>query len=153
MKAYGDKKLAKYGTVTGKPSCGCCNGSYAKVGKASNKRNALRGLKKSARQESKALTKELLQGKIDFLYDFKWEIGEFANDYFDECNQIIAWNFIAFIQKIAPELCRTNEQVNTYWDIEPKGLYLLEEYWGEWRPTTPERFTELLEKYSKESRY
>jgi len=64
MKALGDKKTAGYGEVTGKPSCRCCNGSYAKVGRSSNKKNCLRGLKKSARQRDKSdIRKELIELK------------------------------------------------------------------------------------------
>lgn len=56
MKAYGGKISSGYiGSNTQTPSCQCCNGTYAKVGRAKNKRNNLRGLKKSARQANRSI--------------------------------------------------------------------------------------------------
>jgi len=51
MQPYGNKKLKSYGEITGKPSCECCNGKYAKIGK--HWRRKTRGLKKTARQKYK----------------------------------------------------------------------------------------------------
>lgn len=60
MQPYGNTKIKGYGEMTGHPSCKCCNGQYAKVGRAANKKNNLRGLKKKARQEGKRESNEII---------------------------------------------------------------------------------------------
>ena len=152
MKAYGDKKTAGYGTVTGKPGCRCCNGSYAKVGRASNKDNALRSLKKSARQLSKERIEEGIDDNMDHedLISAHYQSGsEIIADY----NLGIIYPFIDTLKKIAPELSWADS--DSSWDdmFDPRGLKALPWKLKKWAPHTNKEWEELIVKASHKWRY
>lgn len=91
MKAYGDKISAGYlGNKTQKSWCRCCNGNYAKVGRAGNKRNNLRGLKKSARQANRSIAVSELEEyeemfDPEFISNLKWNLEmKLSNDCYEK---------------------------------------------------------------------
>ena len=59
MQPYGNKKTRTYPRHMDKPSCKCCNGRYAKIGR--KWRHKCRPAKKQARQEGKS---EIRKGLI-----------------------------------------------------------------------------------------
>lgn len=138
MKAYGDKISAGYmGNKTQKPWCRCCNGSYAKVGRASNKRNNERGLKKSARQVSKDTTEEQLH---EYLFD---EVSPMADvieqaekELAEEMNGIIAEQFTMALKSVVPELSWADSSEDEWWldsGLETRGLSKLTHKMRTWR--------------------
>lgn len=138
MKAYGDKISAGYmGNKTQKPWCRCCNGSYAKVGRASNKRNNERGLKKSARQASKGAAEEQL---YEYLFDevpsMADTIEQAEKELAEEMNGVIAEQFTIALRKIAPELGWADSSEDDWWLdgwLEMRGLSKLTHKMRSWR--------------------
>lgn len=151
MIPYGGKKTSGYTSSTNRPSCKCCNGSYAKVGRSSNKQNAIRGLKKSARQEDKTIIKEEVKEADDFFYDIRYTVSEFERESFSDYNDMICWRFMYMLSKLVPELYRVDElDCDSWGTTHSEGLNLLPSWWNGWRPPTAEKFTERLEQLIKE---
>ena len=148
MKAYGDKRTSGYGEITGKPNCRCCNGSYAKVGHASNRDNALRGLKKSARQDSKLETKQILEDNDFFEYDHERATEEYEHGIVEDYTQEILCNFMHSLRAIAPELGWADSEES--WGHEPRGLSAIPYRFKFASPHSKEEWSDLIEKIIRE---
>lgn len=156
MKAYGDKKIPGYAAVTKRSSCRCCNGSYAKVGRASNRHNSIRGLKKSSRQESKKEIKIELEENIinnDHYYEAS---NEFAHEMIEGYNLDLLNGFVDALRNIAPELGWADS--DDTWTVgygycynpEPRALSAIPYAFKHWAPQLPEDYSALLEQIIKE---
>lgn len=145
MKAYGDKRTAGYGEITGKPSCRCCNGSYAKIGRSANKHNAMRGLKKDARRASKS---EVLEGLHEFemLEEDKECWDERAEPTMEDYNFDLTYIFKEILIQIAPELAWCDAEPSWDNDYNARALSKLPWKMRSYSPKHPEEYTELLEK-------
>jgi len=155
MKAYGEYISTGFvGTRTQKPSCRCCNGSYAKVGRAAGKKNRLRGLKKSARQQNKSVAVSDLQEYYDSQYEYDGREEYSARQVVMEYNAGIASDFVYSLRNIAPEVSWADSEGSWNNMFEPRALSALPNKMKTYAPLTQQEWQDLIiEAYSNPRYY